>query len=59
MIRDGNTDALRVEHPSLGALKAELSVPVPLGTADVGGLPFGSELTSTVVEVVSLVAAGA
>ena len=57
LVRDGHTDALRVENPLFRTLKTELSVPVPLSAANIGG-PFipcrhGAD---TVAQVVSLVA---
>jgi hypothetical protein len=38
LIRDGDTDFLRVEDPSIGAFQANLIVPVPSSTAQIGRL---------------------
>ena len=38
LIRDGHTDILSVEGPSLGALEANLVIPIPSGTSEVSGV---------------------
>jgi hypothetical protein len=56
LVRDGHTDLVGVEEPSLGAGEADLIVPVPSTASGIGGVGVvgGREDTGTVLEVIAL-----
>ena len=61
LVSNGNTSAVGILEPVLGASKADLIFPVPSGTSEVGrsGVVGGREDASSVDEVVSLEAGSA
>jgi hypothetical protein len=60
LVRDGHALFISVEHPLVRASQADLVVPVPGSTAEVGrlGVVGGAEDASSVAEVVTLEASG-
>lgn len=56
MVGNWHADVVGIEDPVAGAFQADLLIPIPAGTADIGNLLDGGENTSTLNEVVSHIA---
>ena len=55
LVRNGDTDFISIEDPMFGASKANLVVPIPRGTSEVGGLGVieGREFADSIYKVIS------